>query len=41
MDDTDRDDERTIVDDWLALERDGDHPVLIEERERTTVLRVP
>lgn len=41
IDDADRDDEKAMLADWLALERDGRHPEIIEVRENATALRMP
>jgi len=41
IDDADRDDEKAMLDDWLALDRDGSHPEIIEVRENATALRMP
>ena len=41
IDDADRDDEKAMLADWLALDRDGRHPEIIEVRENATALRMP
>jgi len=41
IDDADRDDEKAMLADWLALEREGRHPDVVEVRENATALRMP
>jgi predicted O-methyltransferase YrrM len=41
IDDADRDDEKAMLAGWLALDRDGRHPEIIEVRENATALRMP
>ena len=41
IDDADRDDEKAMLADWLALEREGRHPEVVEVRENATALRMP
>ena len=41
IDDADRDDEKAMLADWLALARGGRNPEIIEVRENATALRMP
>ncbi len=41
IDDADRDDEKAMLADWLALDRGGRNPEIIEVRENATALRMP
>lgn len=41
IDDADRDDEKAMLADWLALDRDGRQPEIIEVRENAAALRMP
>jgi len=41
IDDADRDDEKAMLADWLALEREGRNPEIIEVRENATAVRMP
>jgi predicted O-methyltransferase YrrM len=41
LDDIDRDDEQGALQHWLAIEREGNHAVVIEQRENAVALRLP